>query len=230
MKPLGDLKPKRIIATGQSQSAFRLVTYINAVQPIADVYDGFLVHSRFGNGAALSQAPLTAIAVPSGTVIRNDVNVPVTDLPHRDRRRSARCRGGPAARHQARPDVGGRRPVACRRGQRPPRASPTWATANGEARCSTCRNPSRGPLNCATPVNAGPTYAVLMAAMAHLDTWVRTGTPPPTAPRLELTEGPPRTVLGEPTPTYVITRDEYGNARRGSAHTVRRCAACRDHR
>ena len=38
--------PQRLIAVGESQSAGRLTTYINAVHPVVDVYDGFLVHSR----------------------------------------------------------------------------------------------------------------------------------------------------------------------------------------
>ena len=57
LAPLGDLRVRRVIAAGQSQSAFRLVTYINAVHPLAGVYDGFLIHSRSGAAAALSQAP-----------------------------------------------------------------------------------------------------------------------------------------------------------------------------
>jgi len=48
---LGGLKPKKIIAVGESQSAIRLVTYIDAVHPLARVYDGFLVHSRAGGAA-----------------------------------------------------------------------------------------------------------------------------------------------------------------------------------
>ena len=57
---LGGLKPKQIIAIGESQSAGRLVTYIDAVHPLVHVYDGFLVHSRGG-----------------GAPIRDDVGVPV---------------------------------------------------------------------------------------------------------------------------------------------------------
>src|SRR5207244_1900706 len=34
LNPLGDLRPKRIIAMGESQSAFRMVTYINAIHPL----------------------------------------------------------------------------------------------------------------------------------------------------------------------------------------------------
>lgn len=37
---------ERVLATGESQSASRMVTYINAVHPRERVYDGFLVYSR----------------------------------------------------------------------------------------------------------------------------------------------------------------------------------------
>ena len=43
---LGGLTPTKLIAAGESQSAGRMVTYIDAVQPLVHVYDGFLVHSR----------------------------------------------------------------------------------------------------------------------------------------------------------------------------------------
>ena len=49
---LGGLTPKKLIAAGESQSAGRMVTYIDAVQPLVHVYDGFLVHSRGAAGAA----------------------------------------------------------------------------------------------------------------------------------------------------------------------------------
>ena len=48
---LGGLRPERLLAVGESQSAGRLVTYIDAVHPLAQVYDGFLVHSRGAGGA-----------------------------------------------------------------------------------------------------------------------------------------------------------------------------------
>lgn len=74
---LGGLTPKKLIAAGESQSAGRMVTYIDAVQPLAHVYDGFLVHSRGAAGAALSQAPLANVPTPSPTLIRTDLDVPV---------------------------------------------------------------------------------------------------------------------------------------------------------
>ena len=67
----------RLIAAGESQSAGRLVTYIDAVHPVAQVYDGFLVHSRNVSGAPLAQAPLAPVPTPAPTLIRDDLDVPV---------------------------------------------------------------------------------------------------------------------------------------------------------
>jgi Alpha/beta hydrolase domain len=55
------------------------------------------------------------------------------------------------------------------------------------------------------PVNTGPQHYVLQAALAHLDRWLRDGTPPPHAPRLEVQDGDP--------PSFVV--DELGIARGG---------------
>ena len=74
---LGGLKPKRVLAAGESQSAGRMVTYIDAVHPLARVYDGFFVHSRGGGGALLSQAPQETAPAPNPTLIRDDLDVPV---------------------------------------------------------------------------------------------------------------------------------------------------------
>jgi hypothetical protein len=50
---LRGLPARRVIALGESQSAMFLTTYVNAVDPLARIYDGFLVHSRFGPAAPL---------------------------------------------------------------------------------------------------------------------------------------------------------------------------------
>jgi len=75
---LGSLQPERLIAIGESQSAAFLTTYVNAVDPIAKVYDGFLIHSRFGNAASLENA---SMAAPSGqpriVKFRPDLRSPV---------------------------------------------------------------------------------------------------------------------------------------------------------
>jgi hypothetical protein len=43
--PLGDLRPDTLIAIGLSQSAAFLNSYVDGVQPLVGVFDGFLVHS-----------------------------------------------------------------------------------------------------------------------------------------------------------------------------------------
>ena len=76
-KILGGLRPHRVLAEGESQSAFRLTTYIDAVQPLAHAYDGFLVHSRGGGSAPLSQAPQADVPTPPVVYFRPDLGVPV---------------------------------------------------------------------------------------------------------------------------------------------------------
>jgi len=81
---LGPLKPKHVLATGESQSAGFLTTYVDAIEPIANAFDGFLIHSRFGSGAPLEgnympNASATA-AKPiriDGLQIRGDLKKPV---------------------------------------------------------------------------------------------------------------------------------------------------------
>ena len=201
VRPLGDLEPARVLAIGESQSAFRLVTYINAVHPLARVYDGFLVHSRAANGAPLSQAPQVDIQVPAPTLLRTDLEVPVltfqteTDVtvlssrlarqPDTDRLRLWEAAG------TAHADVY------------------TLQTGNSDLGTSpdiddliVTAEPIPGILTCGLPVNAGPQHWVLKAALAALERWVRDGTPPPTAPRIELTDDP----------APMIARDTHGNA------------------
>ncbi len=80
---LGALKVRHVIVTGRSQSAFRLVTFINAVHPLAPLADGFLVHSRSAAAAGLTADGLGRDAdtpIPPGAQLRSDLRVPVLDL------------------------------------------------------------------------------------------------------------------------------------------------------
>ena len=213
VSPLGPLVPKRVIAMGESQSATRLVTYIDGIQPLSEAFDGFLVYSRFGGAAALSQAPLPDIPAPVPTLIRTDLDVPVMT-------------------HLTETDVGPLGAAAAR--QPDTKRLRTWevaGTAHADAYTTmgfgdtgdgsievklldyTASPPGAFP--CATTVNTGMNYAVLMAAVQHLDEWVRRGSAPPKSPRLEVTDGPGRTVGGVTVPNFVITRDSQGVARGG---------------
>ena len=201
--PLGRLKVHHVLAIGESQSAFRLVTYVDAVQPLDHVFDGFLLHSRSGNGTPLSQSPLPVVPVPVGTIIRTDLTVPVltleteTDLINPEigylpaqQPDSSRFRlwEVPGTAHADLYSAGGG----------------FSDTGDGQAELALfdVGAVTGGPLHCSTPINDGPGYLVANAAVYSLDRWVQTGTPPPRAPRLDTQAGPPVTVA----------RDPHGNA------------------
>jgi Alpha/beta hydrolase domain len=77
-QPLGALtrRVQSLIAEGESQSASRLLTYYNAIQPVAEVYQGFFIHST-GSGAPLSQS-LAAVGVLGGASVPTPPGVPAT--------------------------------------------------------------------------------------------------------------------------------------------------------
>lgn len=190
---LGGLVPRHVIAVGESQSAFRLVTYVDAVHPRDRIFDGFLIHSRGGGGAALGES---ANVLGEGTArIRDDLDVPVlqflteTDLV------------GVVGFHRAEQDDTDR--------------LRTWEVAGtahadrsllDHGRDSTVGQPGGDPgadlaAQCGS-INEGSQGHVLRAAVAALRSWVTEGSAPPHAPRIE--------VAGD-----AIARDGRGIARGG---------------
>jgi hypothetical protein len=215
--PLGPLAPQRLIGIGESQSAGFLVSYVNAIDPLEACYDAFLIHGRPGGAAALDGSYLRAAQdgdiqelrarMPvEGHRIREDVRVPVltfqseTDVvalaggrarqPDSDRFRLWELAGaahfdtyGLLATHADRAGV----PVEELAEQLAPRAEIMGMRAE-------------------TFVNSGPQqHYVLHAAVSHLDRWLRDGTPPPAAPRLETADAA----------ATRLVRDELGIARGG---------------
>jgi len=71
---LRDLGVRHVVAAGESQSAGRMTTYVNAVQPVTQAFDGFLVHSRAAGGAPLSAS---VTGQPRTALLRTDGGVPV---------------------------------------------------------------------------------------------------------------------------------------------------------
>jgi hypothetical protein len=198
---LGELKPKRVIAIGESQSAFRLVTYVNGIHPLAEIYDGFLIHSRGAVGAPLSEAPQPSIGVPGNTVIRADVDVPVLTF---ETETDLTFLGYAAARQDDAQnfrlwEVAGTAHADTYLlvvgwtdlGDSPAVVEPLITSA-----------PIPGIIECGTPINAGPQHFVLKAAIAALEKWVRRGKAPKSATRLAVVAGPPAAVV----------TDEHGNA------------------
>src|SRR5262245_30957523 len=169
--PLGDLKPKRVVAVGESQSAFRLVNYVNAIHPIAHVYDGFFIHSRGGISVPVTPPDIT---VPGTAAIRADVDVPVltfeteTDLTllqylsARQQEDSKNFRLWEVA-GTAHYDAYGLGVGNTDLGNDPNVAALVVTT-----------DAAGGIIHCDTPINAGPQHWVANAALATLIRWVRT--------------------------------------------------------
>ena len=114
-KVLGGLRPRRVLAEGESQSAFRLTTYIDAIQPLTHVYDGFLVHSRGGGSAPLSQAPQADVPAPPVVYFPPGPGRAGTRRGDGNRPDGARLPARPAGRLPGLPALGGGRHRARRR-------------------------------------------------------------------------------------------------------------------
>ena len=80
---LRELRAEHVVALGESQSALFLTTYINAIDPLAQVYDGFLVHSRFGPAAPLdggSTFDVLDSSASQAVKFRPDLRVPLVTI------------------------------------------------------------------------------------------------------------------------------------------------------
>ena len=71
--PFDGLQVEAVIALGESQSAGQMVSYVNGVHPLAETYDGFMIHSR-GAGAGSFGVGEDA---PRGVPVRDDLSEPV---------------------------------------------------------------------------------------------------------------------------------------------------------
>lgn len=185
LDPLEGLQVQRMIAVGQSQSAFRLVTYVNAVHPTIDLFDGFVIHSRGDGSAALSQAPQVAVATPDTVFVREDLSEPVltlqseTDLfrlnsvtQRQPDTQTLRLWEVAGAAHS---DVYTTLKGPLDRGDDPAVAD---VVSNNDARPPF--------ITCPLPVNDGPGHWVAKAAVAAVDNWIRSGEAAPSAPLLTL--------------------------------------------
>lgn len=197
---LGGLTPKRVIATGESQSASRLTTYLDAVAPSAKAFDGYMVHSRGNLGAPLyidqsgQQFATGNVNAPNPTLIRTDLDVPVltfsteTDLYQLGyvwgrQADSATFRSWevPGTAHAdsytlgiSRTDTGdGKGDVELFQSMLTPTSKPY------------------GLFDCASPINGGQQTYAFRSAMVALDKWVESGTPPKSMPRVPIDTNQP---------------------------------------
>ena len=194
---LGVTGAERVIALGESQSAFFLVTYINAIDPEAQVYDGFFVHGRGASGVSLGGAWVSSRAQQDEEVgsvlravperIRDDARVPVLVLQSET---DVIVLGGGAP---AQPD-GERLRLWEMAGTSHVDTYVLFASAKDDGRLAPTAfaelmKPTNSVMFATTefPINAGPQqHYIGQAALGALVAWAAGGPVPPQAPRLEL--------------------------------------------
>jgi hypothetical protein len=62
---LGGLNPATVVGTGDSQSAFRVDTYVNAIQPVSHAFDGFMAIGRSVFAAPIGSGLVAYTPVPA---------------------------------------------------------------------------------------------------------------------------------------------------------------------
>ena len=196
---LGGLKPQRVFATGHSQSAVRLATYLNSVHPLDPVFDAVIVHGGGSKirtdlkikvwklssetdvviGQAAARQPDTANF--RSWEVAGDSHVDTQFIAERSR--LVERDGNPIATGFTPGQRGG--------------AAKTAAPAPAPAGTNPCDRPTFSDV---------PFYQVMEAALDHLVAWVKDGKAPPSAPPIDLSSmGPP----------VVIARDANGNSSGG---------------
>ncbi|TAL00324.1 MAG: hypothetical protein EPO08_14050 [Rhodospirillaceae bacterium] len=214
-KVLGPLVPKRIIADGESQSAVFLTTYVDAVDPVAKVYDGFLVHSRFGPPSRLDG--ISMIGDPAMLLepakFRTDLRVPVITVITETDLLGGRLPGYYNARQ---PDN-----ARLRVWEIPGTAhADTYTFGAGFidsestplSKLAAAWEPTDKILGSqlAKPINAAPQHHyVVEAALWNLDRWIRTGHAPPKTHPMTLTVG------DQPGQPPILVRDQNGETQGG---------------
>ena len=171
--PLGNLKIRRLLATGHSQSALFLRRYYNSVHPLADLYEGFVMHGIFGNTSLRTDIRTPAWKLQSETDAVGFF-APTTRQPDTDFIRTWEVAGTTHGDWKLIVEHG---PLRIRDVGAPPDDYPP------------------GPSLCAGPTFSRiPFHMTQSAAYDHLARWAG-GTEPPSAPAIELAATTPPTAL-----------------------------------
>jgi hypothetical protein len=193
---LGGLKVKDVIGAGDSQSAFRVATYVNAIQPLSHAFNAFLAVGRAALAAPIGSGLVSFLPFPA--LIRSDNTTPMIQI---ETEGDIEELGFAFARQ---PDNNYLR---------------TWELAGAahideheglyEANTILRENPTLTAPQCVfgvvangatQPDNMG-VYELEDAALAALQKWMTTGTPPAHGNRIATT------------PLFnIVERDQYGNA------------------
>jgi hypothetical protein len=169
---LGGAKPSHVVAVGESQSAFYLTTYADAIQPLSNTFDGIFIHSRGGTAAPLNASSIS-VGGANATRIRTDLRVPVfmfetqTDL----------IQLGYAPAEQPNTD-----------------RIRTWEVAGTSHADAYLVGPNQGFLGCTQQINTGPQHEVVQGAFTAFAAWVTKGTAPPSPRPFTLSSTSPPTL------------------------------------
>jgi hypothetical protein len=198
--PMGGLDVQRVVAQGGSQSAGRLGTYVNAIQPLTRAFDGFILTIYFGAGSALEVGD---------TVV--NINAPASARPGQRLRGSNLLRddlGVPVFVVNSELEA-----IACYAVRQPDShtfrywesAGTCHVSAQGQRdrQAKTVRDGVR-VLPLAQGINRIPMIPLYDAAFRHMHRWLTDGTPPPQQPKVEF--------AGDPAE---VVRDKHGIARGG---------------
>lgn len=198
--PMGGLEVRHVVGQGASQSAGRLGTYVNAIQPLSGAFDGFILSIYFGSGSPLEVGD---------TVV--NINAPADTRP-RDRLRGANL---------LRDDIGvpvfvvnsELEAIACYPVRQPDTATFRYWESAGTCHVSAQNQRDRQAklvrdavrsLPLAAGINRIPMVPLYDAVFHHMHRWLAEGVPPPTAPKVEFGGDPAE-----------IVRDEHGIAKGG---------------
>lgn len=167
---LEGLKPERLIGYGESQSAGRMVSYINGVHPLVKRFDGFFVHSRGGSGPPFEDTAGPSLGLGGSPVtIRDDITAKVFQF-------------------QTETDVVGMLAFLPARQPDSERLR-TWevtGTTHADKFLSDyAKKASGGTVDQCPGANDGPHYQTIRAALRALHVWLREGTEPPRGAALQ---------------------------------------------
>ena len=195
--PMAGLPVKHVIAQGASQSASRLATYINAIQPVEKVLDGFILSIYFGQAAPIEVFDEVINLNTSGdkisdnlllgrNLIRDDLEIPIFIV---------------NSELEA---------MACYNVRQPDTKTFRYWESAGTSHSSRQAREKRALLfkrdqivgrTIEPGVNEIPMGLLYDAAFHHMQRWVAEGIEPPIQPKIEFNGKPPE-----------IIRDDHGIA------------------
>ncbi|MGX1573707.1 alpha/beta hydrolase domain-containing protein [Cellulosimicrobium funkei] len=171
--PLGPLEAERVVATGHSQSAGRLWSYVNSVDPLAGVVDAVVLHG--GGGLLRDDLETPVFKINSETDVAIDLLGAAQRQPDTDLRRTWEVAGASHGDWKLITDYGRLR-------IRDVGSAPGGYPGTPQ----TCEEPSGSRV---------PQHLVQASVYDHVAAWVADGTAPPSAAPITLTDQAPRQVV-----------------------------------